>query len=238
MIKIVSGIVFYKKSNNMDVKIERGWKEELKGEFDKAYFRALTDAVRQEYANPMLNVYPPASKIFSAFDLVPFDEVKVVIIGQDPYHGPGQANGLAFSVNPGVAVPPSLRNIFKEICDDTGAPYPADGDLTRWARQGVLLLNATLTVREHLPKSHSRLGWDLFTDAAVRAVSEHARHVVFLLWGSDAIRKGSMIDRSRHCVLTAPHPSPLSASRGFFGCRHFSQANAYLESHGKTPIQW
>lgn len=222
----------------MDVKIEKGWKAELEGEFGKPYFKMLTDAVRQEYSNGALRIYPPASKIFSAFDLVPFDEVKVVIIGQDPYHGPGQANGLAFSVNPGVDIPPSLRNIFKEISADTGRPVPDNGDLTRWARQGVLLLNSTLTVREHQPKSHSRLGWDIFTDAAVRAVNMNAEHVVFLLWGSDAIRKGAMIDRTRHCVLTAPHPSPLSASRGFFGCRHFSQANAYLAAHGKTPIEW
>lgn len=222
----------------MDVRIEKGWKEQLKGEFDKEYFKLLTNAVRQEYANPNLVIYPPAGKIFSAFDLVPFEDVKVVIIGQDPYHGPGQANGLAFSVNPGIDIPPSLRNIFKEIADDTGAAYPSDGDLTRWARQGVLLLNATLTVRAHQPKSHSRLGWDIFTDAAVRAVNEHGSNVVFLLWGSDAIRKGAMIDRNRHLVLTAPHPSPLSAHRGFFGCRHFSQANAYLAQHGKSPVVW
>lgn len=222
----------------MDVRIESGWKRELRQEFDKNYFIALTDAVRREYADPAVTVYPPASRIFSAFDLVPFDEVKVVIIGQDPYHGPGQANGLSFSVNPGIDIPPSLRNIFREISSDLGAPAPADGDLTRWARQGVLLLNATLTVRAHQPKSHSRLGWDIFTDAAVRALNDRRDNVVFLLWGADAIRKGSFIDRSRHLVLTAPHPSPLSASRGFFGCRHFSQANAYLAAHGKTPIIW
>lgn len=222
----------------MDVRIEKGWKERLSAEFETAYFARLTDAVRREYRTPGITVYPPAPRIFSAFDLVPFDDVKVVIIGQDPYHGPGQANGLAFSVNPGVDIPPSLRNIFKEISTDTGAPVPADGDLTRWARQGVLLLNATLTVRAHQPKSHAMLGWEKFTDAAVRAVNEHRDNVVFLLWGSDAIRKGSMIDRSRHLVLTAPHPSPLSAHRGFFGCRHFTQANAYLAAHGKQPIVW
>lgn len=222
----------------MDVRIEAGWKEQLQGEFEKEYFQMLTNAVRQEYATPGLAVYPPAGKIFSAFDLVPFDDVKVVIIGQDPYHGPGQANGLAFSVNPGIDIPPSLRNIFKEISADTGAAIPANGDLTRWAHQGVLLLNATLTVRAHQPKSHSMLGWDKFTDAAVRAINEHRSGVVFMLWGSDAIRKGAMIDRSRHLVLTAPHPSPLSAHRGFFGCRHFSQANAYLAAHGMTPIVW
>lgn len=222
----------------MEVRIEEGWKEQLKGEFEKEYFRMLTDAVRREYAAPGIAVYPPAGKIFSAFDLVPFDQVKVVIIGQDPYHGPGQANGLAFSVNPGIDIPPSLRNIFKEITADTGAVIPANGDLTRWANQGVLLLNATLTVRAHQPKSHSMLGWDKFTDAAVRAINERRTGVVFMLWGSDAIRKGAMIDRGRHLVLTAPHPSPLSAHRGFFGCRHFSQANAYLAAHGTTPIAW
>ena len=222
----------------MDVRIEEGWKNELKGEFEKPYFTALTNAVRQEYADPRFRVYPPAGKIFSAFDNSAFKDTKVVIIGQDPYHGPGQANGMAFSVNPGIQIPPSLRNIFKEINTDTGAPIPADGDLTRWARQGVLLLNATLTVREHQPRSHANLGWSEFTDAAVRAINEHGDGVVFMLWGSDAIRKGSMIDRTKHLVLTAPHPSPLSASRGFFGCRHFSQANEWLAQHGKTPIIW
>ena len=222
----------------MDVRIEEGWKRELRSEFDKPYFWNLTNAVRMEYADPRVNVYPPAGKIFSAFDNSPFAETKVVIIGQDPYHGPGQANGLAFSVNPGIQIPPSLRNIFKEINTDVGSPIPYDGDLTRWARQGVLLLNATLTVREHQPRSHANLGWSEFTDAAVRAINEHGENVVFMLWGSDAIRKGSMINRAKHLVLVAPHPSPLSASRGFFGCRHFSQANAYLQAHGKSPIIW
>lgn len=222
----------------MNVRIEEGWKKELSKEFEKPYFAQLTDIVRMEYGNPQVRVYPPASKIFSAFDNSPFSDTKVVIIGQDPYHGPGQANGLAFSVSPGIMIPPSLRNIFKEINSDTGAPIPSDGDLTRWARQGVLLLNATLTVREHQPRSHANIGWSEFTDAAVRAVNEHGENVVFMLWGSDAIRKGSMIDTNRHLVLRAPHPSPLSASRGFFGCRHFSQANAYLTAHGKDPIIW
>ncbi len=222
----------------MEVRIEEGWKKELAGEFDKPYFKTLTDTVRMEYADPRVRVYPPAGKIFAAFDNSPFAETKVVIIGQDPYHGPGQANGLSFSVNPGIDIPPSLRNIFKEINADTGAPIPDNGDLTRWARQGVLLLNATLTVREHQPRSHANLGWSEFTDAAVRAINEHGDRVVFMLWGADAIRKGGMIDRSRHLVLTAPHPSPLSASRGFFGCRHFSQANAFLMANGKKPIIW
>ena len=222
----------------MEVKIEEGWKRELQEEFCKPYFVALADAVRREYADPRFHVYPPARMIFSAFDNSPFSATKVVIIGQDPYHGPGQANGMSFSVNPGIPIPPSLRNIFKEINSDAGAPIPADGDLTRWARQGVLLLNATLTVREHQPRSHAALGWSEFTDAAVRALNERTDGVVFLLWGSDAIRKGSMIDRSKHLVLTAPHPSPLSANRGFFGCRHFSKANEWLLSKGKSPIEW
>lgn len=222
----------------MEVRIEEGWKRELRAEFEKPYFWNLTNAVRMEYADPRLTVYPPAGKIFAAFDNSPFADTKVVIIGQDPYHGPGQANGLSFSVNPGIDIPPSLRNIFKEINADTGAPIPTNGDLTRWAKQGVLLLNATLTVRQHQPRSHANLGWSEFTDAAVRAINEHGENVVFMLWGADAIRKGSMIDQKKHLVLTAPHPSPLSASRGFFGCRHFSQANAYLMAHGKNPIVW
>lgn len=222
----------------MKVKIEEGWKRALAEEFEKPYFKVLTDSVRSEYANPAINIYPPAPLIFSAFDSTPFDQVKAVIIGQDPYHGPGQANGLCFSVNPGIDIPPSLRNIFKEIHDDTGAPIPADGDLSRWARQGVLLLNSSLTVREHQPKSHSGRGWEQFTDAAVHALAEQRDNLVFLLWGSDAIRKGNFIDRNRHLVLTSPHPSPLSAHRGFFGNRHFSSANQYLAAHGKTPIQW
>ncbi len=204
----------------------------------KPYFKALTDSVRAEYANPAIRIYTPAAPIFSAFYSTQFDDVKVVIIGQDPYHGPGQANGLCFSVNPGVEIPPSLRNIFKEIQNDTGGGIPADGDLSRWARQGVLLLNASLTVREHQPKSHAGRGWEQFTDAAVHALAEKRDNIVFLLWGSDAIRKGAFIDRNRHLVLTSPHPSPLSAHRGFFGNRHFSKTNEYLRLHGKEPIQW
>ena len=222
----------------MNVKLESGWKEALAAEFDKPYFKALADTVRREYATLGINIYPPARSIFSAFDSTPFEEVRAVIIGQDPYHGPGQANGLCFSVNPGIDIPPSLRNIFKEIHEDTGAPYPADGDLSRWAAQGVLLLNASLTVREHSPKSHSGIGWETFTDAAVHALAEKREHIVFLLWGSDAIKKGASIDRSRHLVLTSPHPSPLSAHRGFFGNRHFSKTNEYLAAHGQTPVIW
>lgn len=220
------------------IKIEAGWKRALGAEFGKEYFEALTTRVRQEYATPGLNVYPPASEIFAAFDASPYEKTKVVIIGQDPYHGPGQANGLCFSVNKGVMMPPSLRNIFKEVSEDTGATYPADGDLSRWARQGVLLLNTTLTVREHEPRSHAGLGWERFTDAAVHALAEGRENIVFILWGSDAIRKGAFIDRARHLVLTSVHPSPLSAHRGFFGNHHFSRANEYLESCGQTPIKW
>ena len=193
---------------------------------------------RSDYANPAVRVYPPGREIFAAFDASPFDSTKVVIIGQDPYHGPGQANGLCFSVAPGVDMPPSLVNIFKEVCSDTGAPMPSDGDLSRWARQGVLLLNSSLTVREHQPKSHSGIGWETFTDAAVSALAGQKDNIVFMLWGADAIRKGAGIDRSRHLVLTSPHPSPLSAYRGFFGNHHFSQANQYLVAHGKIPIAW
>lgn len=222
----------------MNVRIENGWKEALAPEFDKPYFINLTEMVRREYSNPHVHIYPPASRIFSAFDTTPFKNVRVVIIGQDPYHGPNQANGLCFSVNKGVETPPSLRNIFKEIEDDLGVPSPADGDLSRWANQGVFLLNATLTVRAGSPKSHAGYGWETFTDAAVRALAEKREHLVFMLWGSDAIRKGAFIDRSRHLVLTAPHPSPLSAYRGFFGCKHFSRANEYLKTHGYAPIDW
>ena len=222
----------------MDVRIDPEWREALADEFEKPYFKTLTERIRSEYADPTVRVYPPARDIFAAFDASPFGNTKVVIIGQDPYHGPGQANGLCFSVNQGVDMPPSLRNIFKEVHDDTGAPLPADGDLSRWARQGVLLLNSSLTVREHQPNSHANIGWEQLTDAAVRQLSDHRENLVFILWGSYAIRKGERIDRSRHLVLTSPHPSPLSAHRGFFGNHHFSKANEYLAAHGKTPIEW
>lgn len=221
-----------------EVRIDPQWKNQLHEEFTKPYFQQLTEAVRHEYATAPGHVYPPASRIFAAFDETPFDKVKVVIIGQDPYHGPGQANGLCFSVSDGVPFPPSLRNIFTEIHDDTGVPIPETGNLDRWARQGVLLLNATLTVREHQPKSHAGWGWEEFTDEAIRRLSAERTGLVFMLWGSDAIRKSQMIDRSKHLLLTAPHPSPLSAYRGFFGCRHFSKANEWLIAHGQTPIQW
>lgn len=220
----------------MNVRIDPTWRDVLADQWDMPYFEALTDFVRQRYQTT--TVYPPASRIFAAFDACPFDKVKVVILGQDPYHGPGQANGLCFSVSPGVAMPPSLINIFKEIESDLGKPMPADGNLERWARQGVLLLNSTLTVDAHQANSHQGKGWELLTDAAIRALAERRDNIVFMLWGSFAIRKGDFIDRNRHLVLTSPHPSPLSAYRGFFGNHHFSLANDYLAAHGKTPIEW
>lgn len=220
----------------MDVQIEDSWKKRLAEEFEKSYFVQLTEFVRNEYRTG--TCYPPGKLIFNAFNQCPFDEAKVVIIGQDPYHGPGQAHGLCFSVNDGVRFPPSLQNIFKEIQNDLGIPVPATGNLTRWAEQGVLLLNATLTVRAHQAGSHQRQGWESFTDAAIRALAEEREHLVFILWGSYAQKKGAFIDRSRHLVLSSAHPSPLSAYQGFFGNKHFSLANAYLEEHGKTPIKW
>ena len=223
--------------SNMDVKIENSWKSVLRDEFDKDYFVRLTEFVRDEYRTAEA-VFPPGNKIFAAFDATPFDEVKVVILGQDPYHNYGQANGLCFSVGDSVQMPPSLVNIFKEVNSDTGAPIPMSGDLTRWARQGVLLLNATLTVRAHQAASHQGRGWEQFTDAAVAALSARRENLVFLLWGNYAKRKGAVIDRSKHLVLESAHPSPLSAYHGFFGNHHFSRANAYLVEHGKAPVVW
>lgn len=220
----------------LDVKIEQSWKVLLQEEFDKPYFAELTEFVRAEYKS--YRIYPPGSQIFNAFNLCPFGKVKVVIIGQDPYHGPGQAHGLCFSVNDGVPFPPSLRNIFKEINADTGAPIPQSGNLTRWATQGVLLLNATLTVREHSAGSHQRRGWETFTDAVIRIISEQKSNVVFILWGAYAQSKASLIDSSRHLVLRSVHPSPLSAHAGFFGNHHFSLANDYLVRNGLTSIDW
>ena len=220
----------------LDVKIEQSWKALLQEEFDKPYFAELTEFVRAEYKS--YRIYPPGSQIFNAFNLCPFDKVKVVIIGQDPYHGPGQAHGLCFSVNDGVPFPPSLRNIFKEVNADTGAPIPQSGNLTRWATQGVLLLNATLTVREHSAGSHQRRGWESFTDAVIRIISEQKSKVVFILWGAYAQSKASLIDSSRHLVLRSVHPSPLSAHAGFFGNHHFSLANDYLVRNGFTSIDW
>jgi len=220
----------------MDVKIEESWRQHIGVEFDKQYFIDLTSFVRQEYMNTMC--YPPAKLIFNAFSLCPFDNVKVVIIGQDPYHEPGQAQGLCFSVNDGIKFPPSLVNIFKEIENDCGTPVPQSGNLTRWAEQGVLLLNATLTVRAHQAGSHQRRGWEEFTDAAIKALSADREHLVFILWGSYAQGKASFIDSSKHLVLMSAHPSPLSAYRGFFGNKHFSRANDYLIQNGEVPVKW
>lgn len=220
----------------MNVRIDESWKQVLQPEFDKPYFEQLTSFVRSEYARTV--IYPPAGQIFNAFDHCPFDKVKVVIIGQDPYHEQGQANGMCFSVAPGVQMPPSLVNIFKEIQSDLGKPFPADGDLTRWADQGVLLLNATLTVQAHYAGSHQRRGWEEFTDAVIRVLSEQCTHLVFILWGAYAQKKGAVIDPTRHLVLKSAHPSPLSAYNGFFGNHHFSLANDYLTQHGLQPIDW
>jgi uracil-DNA glycosylase len=221
----------------MDVKIDPSWKARLAGEFAQPYFKELTGFVREEYQGEA--VYPPPKYIFRAFDLCPFEKVKVVILGQDPYHGKGQANGLCFAVSDGVALPPSLQNIFKEIESDLGAPLVhRSGDLSRWAEQGVLLLNATLTVRARMAGSHQGRGWEHFTDAAIKALSDERAHLVFILWGNYAKAKGAQIDRSKHLVLESAHPSPFSAASGFFGCKHFSKANEYLEAHGDTPIDW
>ena len=220
----------------MDVRIDPTWKVALQAEFDKDYFVRLTDFVRQEYKTTQ--VFPPARLIFNAFDSCPFDKVKVVIIGQDPYHGYGQAHGLCFSVNDGIAFPPSSVNIFKEIARDLHKPMPQSGNLQRWAHQGVLLLNATLTVRAHQAGSHQNKGWETFTDAAIQALASRREHIVFMLWGSYAQKKGSVIDPQKHLVLKTVHPSPLSAFRGFIGCGHFSAANKYLAEHGHTPIDW
>ena len=220
----------------MDVKIEESWKTQLSSQFGQPYFQQLVQFVRAEYAAG--TCYPPGSLIFNAFHATPFENVKVVILGQDPYHDEGQAHGLCFSVNDGVAFPPSLQNIFKEIQQETGAPIPASGNLTRWAHQGVLLLNSMLTVRAHQAGSHQGHGWEQFTDAVISRLNEGREHLVFLLWGSYAIKKGALIDRTRHLVLTSAHPSPLSSYRGFFGNRHFILCNEYLIQHGKQPILW
>ena len=222
---------------SMDVRIEESWKEVLADEFDKEYFVRLTQFVKEEYRSGT-PIYPPAKLIFNAFDHCPFDKVKVVILGQDPYHGEGQAHGLCFSVNKGIPFPPSLLNIFKEIESDLGTPIPPDGDLTRWSDQGVLLLNATLTVRASQAGSHQKRGWEEFTDAAIRELASRRSGIVFILWGSYAQKKGAFIDRSKHLVLTSPHPSPLSAYQGFFGNHHFSTANRYLREQGKSEIIW
>lgn len=220
----------------MDVRIAEDWKEILFEEFSKPYFEELVSFVKQEYASG--EIFPAGRNIFRAFDKCPFDKLKVVIIGQDPYHGEGQANGLCFSVNEGTPFPPSLKNIFKEVSDDIGTPIPTSGELDRWAEQGVLLLNSVLTVRAHNAASHAGRGWERFTDAVVKAIAERKQGVVYMLWGSYAQRKGSIADSRQNLILHAVHPSPLSAYRGFFGCKHFSQANRYLVSIGKEPIVW
>lgn len=220
----------------MDVKIEPSWKQALQSEFDKPYFAQLTDFVRSEYRQ--YTVYPPGSLIFNAFNACPLPNVKVVLIGQDPYHEPGQAHGLCFSVNDGVPFPPSLLNIFKELNTDLGVPIPTSGNLLRWAHQGVLLLNATLTVREHQAGSHQNRGWERFTDAVISLLSQQCEGLVFILWGSYAQSKAPLIDGSRHLILRSAHPSPLSAYRGFFGNHHFTLTNDYLKKHGKEPIKW
>ncbi len=220
----------------MNVKIENSWKNALDEAFDQDYFKNLVSFVKDEYANE--KVFPPGKEIFSAFEHCPLDRVKVVILGQDPYHGPGQAHGLSFSVKPGIPFPPSLLNIFKEIKADLNKDLPPNGDLTRWADQGVFLLNATLTVRAHQAGSHQKQGWEEFTDEVIRTISKECNQVVFLLWGSFAQKKSELIDFSKHLILKAPHPSPLSAHRGFLGCRHFSKTNEFLQASGKEPINW
>ncbi len=220
----------------MNVKIESSWNNILQPEFEKEYFKTLTGFVKSEYSS--CTIYPPGNLIFNAFDQCPFDNVKVVILGQDPYHEPGQAHGLCFSVNDGIMFPPSLQNIFKEIESDLNIPAPKSGNLTRWAKQGVLLLNATLTVRAHQAGSHQHKGWETFTDAVIHQIAEKKEHVVFILWGSYAQKKGEFISPQKHLVLKSPHPSPLSAHRGFFGNKHFSTANDYLKQTGQEPIHW
>jgi uracil-DNA glycosylase len=220
----------------MQVRIDESWREVLQTEFDKPYFELLTDFVRHAYRTTQC--FPPAGQIFRAFDLCPFDKVRVVIIGQDPYHDVNQAHGLCFSVQDGVPAPPSLVNIYKELHRDLGKPVPSSGNLTHWAEQGVLLLNATLTVEAHKAGSHQGKGWEELTDAAIQVLNQKREKIVFMLWGSYAQRKGKFIDRRKHLVLEAVHPSPLSAYRGFIGCGHFSKANNYLQQHGQTPIAW
>ena len=220
----------------MEVKIEESWKELLKEEFEKEYFVRLTEFVRNEYRNNV--VYPEAKNIFKAFELTPVDDVKVVILGQDPYHGPNQAHGLCFSVCEGIALPPSLMNIYKEIEAETGKKMPKSGNLTKWAEQGVLLLNATLTVREHNANSHQGMGWEIFTDSVISLLSKKRENIVFMLWGAYAGKKQNLIDSNKHFILKSAHPSPLSAYRGFLGNNHFSECNKYLESQGKSGINW
>ncbi len=227
----------YESIASVNPKIESSWLDAMKDEFTKEYFGAIKSFLKTEKAAGKL-IYPPGMQIFNAFNHTPFNKLKCLIVGQDPYHGAGQANGLCFSVAKGIRQPPSLVNIFKELNDDLGIPFPEHGDLTSWADQGILLLNASLTVEAGKPASHSKIGWEIFTDAVISKVSKNREHVVFILWGKFAQTKLPLIDNSKHCILTAPHPSPYSASNGFFGCRHFSKTNRYLESNGITPIDW
>ncbi len=221
----------------MDVQIETSWKEKLKEEFDKPYFSNIVNHLKTEREQNKI-IYPPGKMIFNAFNSTPFDKVKVLILGQDPYHGPGQAHGLCFSVQPGVPAPPSLVNIFKELQTDIGMERPKDGDLSKWAAEGVFLLNASLTVRAAEPMSHAKIGWAQFTDAVIKKIAEEKKHVVFLLWGKFAQEKAAFIDESKHCILKAAHPSPLSAHAGFLGCQHFSKTNQYLMEKGIEPVDW
>lgn len=223
-------------SSSAQVKIESSWKEALQEEFDQMYFKELTRFVKEEYLQTA--IYPPSQEMFRAFELCPFNKVKVVILGQDPYHGEGQANGLSFAVHEGVKLPPSLQNIFKEIVTDIGVTPQQSGDLSRWARQGVLLLNATLTVRAGAPGSHQKKGWEEFTDAVIKKLSGEKTNLVFILWGNYAKKKGVVIDRDKHLIITSAHPSPFSAYSGFFGSRPFSQSNEYLKKQGLTEIDW
>ncbi len=229
--------LFRYNTETMKVDIETSWKEVLKGEFEKPYFTSLSSKVREAYLGGT-PVFPPPNKVFNAFELCPFDAVRVVILGQDPYHGAGQAHGLCFSVQDGIKIPPSLQNIYKEIRDDIDTDIPLGGSLERWATQGVLLLNATLTVEAGKAGSHQGIGWEQFTDAVIKKISEEKEHVVFLLWGKYAQDKGAHIDRTKHLVLKAPHPSPFSAYTGFFGCKHFSKTNEYLKKNEEKPIEW
>jgi uracil-DNA glycosylase len=222
----------------MSVEIEESWKNALSNEFEQEYFRRLSAEVRADYLLAEPPIYPPAPLVFNAFNLTPLPDVKVVILGQDPYHGPGQAHGLSFSVTDGQRLPPSLKNVYKEIEDDTGRMQPNSGNLERWATQGVLLLNATLTVAQKSPGSHQGRGWEQFTDAVIKKISDEREQVVFMLWGAFARSKAELIDANKHLVLEAPHPSPFSVHKGFFGCQHFSKASKYLEENGTQPIKW
>ena len=225
-----------KKNTVISPKIEEGWKTALKDEFNKEYFLEIKNYLENEYST--FQVYPKKGQIFNAFDRTPFNQIKVVILGQDPYHGPNQANGLCFSVNKEITIPPSLKNIFKEIRDDLAIEIPTHGDLTSWAEQGILLLNATLTVRRSEPNSHQKIGWQNFTDAAIKAISDKKENIIFILWGNNAKKKIELINQDKHHILQSVHPSPFAARNGFFGCKHFSKTNKILESLDKSPINW